>query len=245
MHKAPAYDEIIQGASGLMSITGPKEGPSMIAGSSIADCSSALVCFGAIMIACFDREKNGRGCHVDTSMLESLLMLLTEPVSNYSCTGIAPPKLGNDHPSITPFSSYATGGQEIVIALTGEKLWKLFCKTLEKEEWLDRPEFGCPEPLHTNKQMFREELEAHLKTHDHNYWVEKLSSAGVPVSLVNTVKDTCNMEHLKARGFFVKTAGHWYNGNPIRLSTYPRITERPAAQQLGGSDKKIRKEFAG
>lgn len=244
-HQDPAYDEIIQAASGLMSLTGPPEGPSLIAGASVADCISGLTCFAGIMTACVGLAKTGKGCHVDTAMIESLLLLLSEPVAGYSATGQVAPKLGNDHPSITPFSSYATGGLEIVICVASPALWQKLCKALGKEEWLEKPEFAFPATLHDNKDLFRKALETLLKTQDHQYWIEKLESAGVPVSLVNSIKDTCNMEQLKARGFFVKTAGHWYNGNPIVLSTYPRITERPTAQQLGESNEKVKKEFAG
>lgn len=244
MHQAPAYDEIIQGASGMMSVTGEPGGPSLIAGSVIADCVGGLVAFASIMTACFARANTGRGCHIDTSMLESLLTLMSETVAIYSATGVCPVKHGNDHPTITPFSSYATGGREIVIACASPGLWQRFCKALAKEEWLEKPEYAFPVAVHENRKMFRDDLEAILKTQDHAYWIDKLGTAGVPVSLVNTLEEATKMEQLHFREFFVKSAGYWFNGSPVRLSTFPRAKERPGAPELGAHSEPIRKEFA-
>ncbi len=244
MHKAPAYDEIIQGASGLMSVTGEPGGPSLIAGCSVADAVTGILTYAAIMTACFAREKTGQGCHIDMSMLESLTMLLVEPVTSYAATGEIPTKHGNDHVSATPFSSYATGGREIVICIGGLGLWKELCAALDKEEWLERPEYAFPNAIHENKDKFRQELEAILKTQDHNYWIEKLGAAGIPVSLVNNVEEAEKIEQHKFRKFFVETMGRHYSGNPLLLSNYPRITERPDVPALGAHNEQIRKEFA-
>jgi len=244
LHKEPAFDTIIQAASGMISVTGEPDGPSYMTGSSIADAVTGLNTYGAIMTACVAREKTGKGCHVDTSMLESLTTLLVEPVVGYAATGEIPGKHGNDHVSATPFGSYATGGREIVICVGSPSLMQKLSKALGKEEWLEMPEYEWPNAIHDNKEQFRVELEAILKTRDHNHWIETLDAGGVPVSLVNNFKEAVHNEQHKYRNYFVKTMGHLFNGNPVYLSTYPRITERPDTPEVGADNDKVRKEFA-
>jgi CoA:oxalate CoA-transferase len=243
-HQDPAYDIIIQSASGFIEATGRPDLPGIAAGSSVADITSGMLAFSGIMTALFDRERTGRGAHVDISMLEGMMMLLTEPVCEYTATGKVPKRRGNDHPATAPFSTYKTGGKDIAMAMTTQTQWAHLCKILQKPEWLEKPEYKGLTARRDNKDMLRAELEPILKTQDHTYWLEKFEAVGVPVSVVQTVADACAMEQQKARGFFVDVDGFKYNGNPILLSSYPRITKRPRAPELGQHSDAIRKEFA-
>jgi len=172
------------------------------------------------------------------------MMLLTECVCEYTATGKAPKRRGNDHPATAPFSTYKTAGKDIAIAMSSQAQWEHFCGVLQKPEWLQKPEYKGPTPRRDNKDMLRAELEPILKTQDHTYWLEKFAAVGVPGSVVQNVADACAMEQQKARGFLVDVDGFMYNGNPILLSSYPRITRRPPAPELGQHSEAIRKEFA-
>jgi CoA:oxalate CoA-transferase len=245
LHQNPAYDIIIQAASGFIEATGTPDHPGIAAGSSVADCTAGMLTYSGIMTALFDRERTGRGAHVDISMLEGMMMLLTEPVCNYTADGKVPKRRGNDHPSTAPFSTYKTAGKDIAIAMTAQTQWEHFCGILQKPEWLQKPEYKGLTARRDNKDMLRAELEPLLKTKDHTYWLEKFAAVGVPASVVQNVADACAMDQQKARGFFVDVDGFMYNGNPILLSSYPRIAKRPRAPELGQNSKAIREEFAG
>lgn len=244
MHGDAAFDAIIQGASGLMSSTGERGGDPLMVGSSVADVVTGIQTYGAIMTACFDREKTGQGCHIDSTMLESVSTLLCEPLIDYSATGKPDARHGNESPDAAPFGAYATATREILICVASFGQWKVFCETLGKKEWLDMPEYAWPASVLKNKDKFRKDLEAVLTTQDHNYWLEKLGATGTPVGLVNTMAEAMDSEQHKHRKYFVKTAGNLYNGNPISLSTYTRITERPDIGEVGECNDEIRKEFA-
>jgi len=244
LHQNPAYDIIIQSASGFIEATGRPDLPGVAAGCSVADVTSGMLTYSGIMTALFDRERTGQGAHVDISMLEGMMMLLTECVCEYTATGKVPKRRGNDHPATAPFSTYKTAGKDIAIAMTAQTQWAHFCGILQKPEWLEKPEYKGLTARRDNKDMLRAELEPILKTQDHTYWVEKFAAAGVPFSVVQNIADACAMEQQKARGFFVDVDGFKYCGNPILLSSYPRITSRPRAPELGQHSDAIRKEFA-
>jgi len=244
LHLSPAFDIVIQSASGFVEATGKPDQPGIAAGASIADVTSGMLCFSGIMTALFDRERTGQGAHVDISMLEGMMMLLTETVCEYTATGKVPKRRGNDHPAAAPFSTYKTAGKDIAIAVGNQPQWEHLCKLLQKPEWLEKPEYKGLTGRRDHKEMLRAELEAILTTQDHTYWVEKFAAVGVPCTVVQNIADACAMEQQKARGFFVDVDGSQYNGNPILLSTYPRITSRPRAPELGQHSDAIRKEFA-
>lgn len=239
----PAYDEIVQADSGFMSITGFPGQRATRAGISLGDVNAGIHCYAAIMTALYARATTGEGCHVDTAMLDSMIDLLAESVGEYFATNVTPQKLGNDNPSVTPFSSFATKDNEIVICVASGSLWKTLLKVIGKEDWLNRPEFRFPEEVHKNRELFRQELEKVLAEQEANYWLDRMHEAGLPCSRINTIAEMTEMEQVKARKMIITSGNGRFSGNPIKLSTYPAIEERRRAPEIGEHNEKIRKEF--
>ncbi len=244
IHSAPAYDEIVQADSGFMSITGFPNGRSTRAGCSLGDVNAGIHSYASIMTALFNRSRTGEGCHVDTAMLDCMIHLLAEPVGEYFATGEVPKKQGNDNPSVTPFSTYATKDKEIAICIASPKLWSQLLDVIGKKEWLEKPEFRFPEEVHKNRELLRTELEKVLKTEDADYWLDKMHAIGVPCSNVNSIQEMTEMDQVNHRKMLIKSGKCTFAGNPIKLSVYPAIEEREIAPSLGEHTEKIKREFS-
>jgi CoA:oxalate CoA-transferase len=242
---APAYDEIVQADSGFMSITGFSNGKSTRAGCSLGDVGAGIYTYAGIMTALFARsEKGGEGAHVDISMLDSMIHLLTESVGEYFATKCVPQKQGNDNPSVSPFSTFSAKDKEFVICIASPSLWELLLKFINRAEWLNRAEFKFPAELHKNKELLRIELETVLKEKNAQYWIDKMHDAGVPCSNINTIAEMTEMEQVKHRKMIIGSGKCMFPGNPIRLSNYPVIEERRQAPKLGEHSDKIINEFS-
>src|SRR5438876_7328420 len=123
----PAYDIIVQAMGGMMSVTGQPDGPPMKAGSSIADITGGLFALAGIASALYHREKTGAGMKIDVSMLDGQIANLDVPVARYTATGQAPERLGNRHPSITPFEPYETADRLLIITAGNDNLFVRLC----------------------------------------------------------------------------------------------------------------------
>lgn len=243
IHQAPAYDEIVQADSGFMSVTGFPNSKSTRAGISLGDVNVGIYCYAGIMTALFARSRTGKGCHVDVTMLDSMIYMMTEAVGDYFATGKSPVKQGNDNPSITPFSTFAAKDKDFVICVASEKLWHLLLKVLNREEWLERPDFKFPSEVHKNRDLFRKELEAVLKEEKAQYWIDRLHEAGVPCSNLNTIETMTEMEQVEHRKMIIPSGKCKFPGNPLKLSGYPEMTARRQAPNLGEHNDKIIEEF--
>ena len=138
----PAYDLILQGMGGLMSITGPGGGPPTKVGVPIADLTAGMFAFSAIMLALYQRERTGRGQFVDTSLLDGQLALLTFQAGRYFATGEAPTWQGNEHPSIAPYETFKASDGYVNVAVGNEALWAKFCAATGLEALQVDPRFA-------------------------------------------------------------------------------------------------------
>src|SRR5204863_6812876 len=121
------YDAVMQGEGGLMSITGPPDGPSYRLGVAIADVTSGMFAAYGVAMALFARERTGRGQEVDLAMLDSVAALLTYQAGNYFASGKVPARLGNRHPSIVPYETFAASDGDFVLAVGNDDQWRRFC----------------------------------------------------------------------------------------------------------------------
>jgi len=125
--KEPGYDAIMQAEGGLMSITGSADGPPYRLGVAIVDIVSGMFAAYGIALALFARERTGRGQEVDLAMLDATVALLTYQAGGFFATGNVPVRLGNRHPSIVPYETFATSDGELVIAVGNDEQWRRFC----------------------------------------------------------------------------------------------------------------------
>ena len=227
--KQPGYDAVIQAEGGLMSITGAPDGPPYRLGVAIADIVSGMFAAYGVVTALFARERTGRGQMVDVAMLDAVAALLTYQAGNYFASGQAPARLGNRHPSIVPYETFAAADGEFVLAVGNEDLWKRFCQVAE---------IDLGERFATNRQRVmqydevRPLIAAALRVRPRQYWIERLTAAGVPCGSVRDLREVFDDPQLHTREMVVErdhpTVGPVkLLGVPVKLSATPGTIRTP------------------
>jgi CoA:oxalate CoA-transferase len=239
----PAYDLIVQALGGLMSVTGQRGGPPSKAGTSVGDLVGGLFCLNGIAAALYHRERTGQGLKVDVSMLDGQIAILESAVMRYASTGQVPGPLGNRHPSICPFESYAAADRPLIIAAGTDILFARLCTALGKPELVSDPRFAGNRDRNANADALQEALEAVLRSRPAAHWIEVLEAAGVPCSLVQTVADAVEHPQVRARNMIVTAGGLRMAGNPIKLSAFADPSMRRPAPDLDADSERIRREF--
>jgi crotonobetainyl-CoA:carnitine CoA-transferase CaiB-like acyl-CoA transferase len=221
----PGYDAVIQGEGGLMSITGAADGPPYRLGVAIADIVSGM--FGAygVAMALFARERTGRGQQVDLAMLDAVAALLTYQAGNFFASGRVPARLGNRHPSIVPYEVFAASDGDFVLAVGTDEQWKKFCAVAG---------LTCAERFQTNRERvtgydeLRPIVAGALGTRPRQYWIERLSAAGIPCGSVRNLAEVFDDPQLAAREMIARVE-HAVAG-PLRLLGVPvKLSDTPGA----------------
>jgi crotonobetainyl-CoA:carnitine CoA-transferase CaiB-like acyl-CoA transferase len=197
----PGFDQIAQGMSGLMSVTGaPGKGP-MRTGAAIADVAAGLYAALGIMTALLERETSGKGQWVQSSLLQSGIALLDFQAARFLMKGEVPPQVGNDHPTSMPTSAYATADGHINVAASGEGMWARLCEAIGRKDLLEAPEFKGLEKRAQNRVQLNAILNEALSKRNSAEWVEQLNAAGVPCGPIYTVDQVFadpQVQHLQA-----------------------------------------------
>src|SRR5688572_17171068 len=197
----PGFDQIAQGMSGLMSVTGaPGQGP-MRTGAAIADIAAGLYAALGVMTALLEREVSGKGQWVQSSLLQAGIALLDFQGARYLMKGEVPPQVGNDHPTSMPTSAYTTADGHINVAASGEGMWQRLCQAIGRPELLQASEFASPEKRAENRARLNAVLNAALSKGTSAQWVETLNAAGVPCGPIYTVDQVFadpQVRHLEA-----------------------------------------------
>jgi crotonobetainyl-CoA:carnitine CoA-transferase CaiB-like acyl-CoA transferase len=176
----PGFDQIAQGMSGLMSVTGrPGEGP-MRTGAAIADMAAGLFAALGIMTALLEREVSGRGQWVQSSLLQSGIALLDFQAARYLMKGEIPEQVGNDHPTSMPTSAYTTADGYLNVGASGEGMWQRLCRTIGREDLIAEEAFRDNERRAANRAALNASLNREFSKASTAHWVEVLNRAGVP-----------------------------------------------------------------
>jgi formyl-CoA transferase len=176
----PGFDQIAQGMSGLMSVTGfPGQGP-VRTGAAIADVAAGLFAALGVMTALIERERSGKGQWVQSSLLHAGIALLDFQAARYLKEGEVPLQVGNDHPTSMPTSAYQTADGHINVAASGDGMWQRLCKTIGREDLLARTEFRDQPARAKNRAVLNAELLAALGKKQSAEWIDALNAAGVP-----------------------------------------------------------------
>ena len=197
----PAYDQIIQGISGAMSITGDKDSVPLRVGFPLADTLGGMTAAFAISSAL---HAVPRGCFIDVSMLESLLTSMGWAVSNFLIGGQTPQPQGNENPTSAPSGSFQTADRLINIAANQQKQWENLTACLGLQALQADPSYSTREQRKVNRILLKQELEKVLKTQSSSYWVEKLNQAGVPAGEVLEVAEILHSKQIQERGFIAE-----------------------------------------
>jgi len=239
-----AYDMVVQGMGGIMSVTGyPGSGPTRV-GTSIGDITAGLFGLAGILSAVIDRGRTGKGAFVDVGMLDCQVAILENAISRYLGEGKVPEPLGARHPSITPFEAFSTSDGHIIIAAGNQALFEKLCAALGRPELARDADFSSNDARTRNHERLKLEIEAALAAHTTSEWLALIDQAGVPCGPINNVAEVVADPHVAARHMIVSTndpvAGEVrMAGNPIKMSGYADPTERRCAPELDADRKQI------
>ena len=214
--RRPAYDQIIQGTSGVMSITGGGESAPLRVGYPVADTVGGITAAFAISSAL---NANPRGTFIDVSMLESVLATMGWVVSNYLIAGVNPTANGNENPTSAPSGAFEAEGGLINIAANKDQQWELLTDHLGLAALRERPEYATREDRKRNRLALKTELEAVLKTRPPRDWAKELNSIGVPSGAVLTVPEVLEMPQVADRGFLGQFENVPGVGRDIQVAT--------------------------
>lgn len=184
-----AYDLIVQGMSGLMSVTGPEGGEPTRFGVPIADIAAGMFAAYAIVSALFHRERTGEGQYIDTTMLGGQVALLTYQAGIYFATGETPRSTGNAHAIVTPYQTFQTRDGYVNIACGNDAIWTRFCQTLGLDQLLGDPRFQNNAARMAHRQDLLEPVEATLRGFDTADLLARLEAASVPCGPINSVPE--------------------------------------------------------
>jgi crotonobetainyl-CoA:carnitine CoA-transferase CaiB-like acyl-CoA transferase len=175
----PGVDQIAQGMSGLMSVTGePGRGP-MRAGTALADLSAGAFAAMGILVALYERERSGRGQWVQTSLLQAQIFMLDFQAARYLMSGEVAGQAGNNHPTGAPTGVFKTQDGYVNIAPT-PVMWKRFCKSIGRDDLVDHPDYTTPKDRRRNRDALNEVIGEITATMTTATVVDKLNAAGIP-----------------------------------------------------------------
>jgi formyl-CoA transferase len=203
------YDIIAQGEAGLMALTGPVDGGPSRFPSPMADISGGIYTCMGVLAALYARDNrstgSGTGQLVDVALVDAQLSWLANIGANFFATGKRPPRLGNAHPSVTPYQPVQARDKTMIIAVGNERLWAKFCKILGVEATLMRDaRFATNADRSVNRGALIDEIERILAQRSAAEWVEELVAAGVPAGPINFPDETLTDEHVIARRMIVE-----------------------------------------
>ncbi|NCB38628.1 MAG: CoA transferase [Erysipelotrichia bacterium] len=239
----PAYDLIIQGMGGLMSITGPDSSHPTKVGSSIADIFAGVFSVIGILSALYSRNATGKGQMVDVAMLDCMVAILENAIARYTGSGIDPVPIGNRHPSIAPFTSVKTSDGYINIACGNDTLWGKLCEIIEKPELFSDKRFYSNHSRCEHMPELLPMLNEAMGIRTSAFWLEKLEAGHVPAGPINTISQVLADPQVVARDMLLELihpiAGKIkIPGTPVKLSDTPASVKFPAPS-LGQHNNEI------
>ncbi|KPA22487.1 Succinyl-CoA:(R)-benzylsuccinate CoA-transferase subunit BbsF [Shimia sp. SK013] len=201
------YDFMIQGMSGLMSITGEPDHQPQKVGVAVTDVVTGLYATIGILAAVEQRHRTGRGQHLDMSLLDCATALLANQGMNYLATGDSPTRKGNAHPNITPYQVVPTRDGHIILAVGNDGQFQRACGVLNISPLGTHPDFATNQARVANREALTTQIEAATSLWTSADLLEALEQATVPAGPINSVEDALNNPQIQARGMVYETDG--------------------------------------
>lgn len=244
----PAYDMVVQGLGGMMSITGNPGQPPVRVGMSIGDIGAGLYTAVAVNAALVARERTGQGVKVDVAMFDCQLALLENAIMRYTVGGEVPGPLGARHPTITPFEAFATADGYVIIAAGNDVTFGRLAVALGKPAMAQNPDYASNEKRLANQPKLKVEIESLLKAKPTVYWLGVFEQAGIPAGPINNVKQALDHPQVVARNMLVtvddpKSGTLKLAGNPMKISGMNDPPTRDPAPDLDADRAAILKEL--
>jgi crotonobetainyl-CoA:carnitine CoA-transferase CaiB-like acyl-CoA transferase len=243
-----SYDVIIQGESGVQSITGFADGPPTRLGVSLADLMAGQHSVEGILLALLKRQRTGFGDRVDIALLDGMLSLLTYQAQMYLSCGQAPMRLGNAHPSIVPYQAFESCDGYINVGVGNEALWRRFCEAIEHEHLVSDERFLNNAARVAHREELVALLAKHFITKQSSHWIELLKGAGVPAGPIEEVSQALTKTRAGQREMITqvthKDAGSFEMvGNPVKLKSLGFKQNFSAPPPLGAHTDEILAEL--
>ena len=228
----PGYDAVIQGESGLMHITGARDGPPTRVGVAITDYLAGLYAMNGILLALRDRDETALGQHVDIALLDAMTSALALPANVLFATGEELGRKGNDHHSLTPYEAVSVSDGLVMVAVGNQRLWHQFCLAIERPELEADPRFVTNTDRMRHRDALKTLLDACLDGLTRDQLIGRLRAHAVPCGQVRSVAEALTEPQLAAREMVVELAHPELGtvrtlGNPIKLSRSPAAIRRP------------------
>jgi CoA:oxalate CoA-transferase len=240
----PAYDMVVQGLSGMMSINGHSAANPARVGVSIGDLGAGLYTAVAINAALYHRAQTGEATKIDISMFDCQLSLLENAIVRYQATGEVPGPLGARHPSITPFEPYETADGLLIIAGGNDSLFRRICTTLELPDLPNDERFSTNANRSRHHEALKVIFDSRLSQHPRAHWIAVMDEAGIPCGPINTIDQALAHPQVAARNMLVSDeTGLKLAGNPLKLSGFEDPPTRRAAPALDADRDSILREL--
>ena len=237
----PAYDQIMQGISGLMSITGDLGGDPQKVGIAVTDIGAGMWAAFAVMTALFHRNRSGGngaggaavGQHIDLSMLDAQVAWMTYQAGYYFATGEAPKRLGAAHPTLVPYQAFmGKDGKYFNVAVGSDRLWERFCAGINRPDLKDHPDYADNGVRVNHRAQLVPLLQEYFLTRDADDWVADLQAVSVPAGPINDLADVFGDPQVRHREMLLEmphpTLGNiQQTGLPIKFSETPGVLDQP------------------
>ena len=244
----PGYDFLVQAMGGLMSVTGEPDGQPQKVGVALTDVMTGLYASVGILAALAEREKSGLGQYIDLALLDVTAATLANQATNFLVGGMVPTKLGNAHPNIVPYQSFATQDGHCIVAVGNDGQFKRYCEVLGLGQLAEHPDYKSNQLRVKNRQPLVAILQSQMLSKTRDEWLTLFEQAQVPAGPINNIDEVFNDPQILARDMCVKVP-HPLNsdltlpGNPIKLSRTPVQYDLPPPL-LGEHDEEVFEQFS-
>lgn len=243
LSEEPGFDPIVQALSGLMDVTGEKDGDGMRVGIPISDILTSNYVVISILAALRMRDLNQKGQHIDLSLLDVQMSSLANVSNSYLNTGVSPKRVGNSHISVVPYQVFKCKDDPIMLAIGNNRLFEKFCRVVNRPEWAVDSRYATNEVRLDNEEEFVEKVAAVIREKTADEWLDLFHKEKIPTGKVNTVEQAFEEPQVKARGVVEEIADAKYGKikvtkNPLRFSEL-NISTRLSPPELGEHTEEI------
>jgi len=242
-HRA-GYDYIIQGMSGLMSVTGEPEGQPQKVGVAVVDVFTGIYASTAILAAVVQRQTTGQGQHIDMALFDVATAVMANQAMNYLATGTSPQRLGNAHPNLVPYAVFGCADGWIIIATGNDGQYRRLCGLLGLPELAEAAEYLTNAGRVANREALTEALSAATTRWTKAALLAACEEAGVPAGPINEMAEVFADPQITARGMQIAPEGVRGVRNPMRFSDAELALDR-ASPKLGEHDAAVRARLKG
>lgn len=233
--KQPGYDLLIQGMSGIMDITGEPKGEPQKMGVAFADIFTGLYGVIGVQAALAEREKTGRGQHIDLALFDAMSAVLANQALNYMVAGNPPTRQGNRHPNLVPYEVFHCADGHLIIATGNDRQFAALCRVLSLDDLADSPDFASNAARIRNVETLAERINAAASWLRRDDLIDRLHAAGVPAGPINTIEQAQADPQFRHRGLAIKPEGVPGLRTPLNFSDSPLKVSK-TAPDLGATN---------